>query len=123
MLLPDTLAVLPLLAAVYLLVCARAGRGVLKALGAGLLIGLSCWLRANALLLAPFLALAAVPFLFKRGGRVRPALALVAGALLAVAPLTLRNAVVYGHFIPVSLGAGQTLVEGIADDLDRQRLL
>jgi hypothetical protein len=26
-----------------------------------------------------------------------------------------RNAVVYGHFIPVSLGAGQTLIEGIAD--------
>ena len=115
MLLPDTLAVLPLLAAVYLLVRAREGRSVLKALGAGLLIGLSCWLRANALLLAPFLAVVAVPFLFVKGVRVRPALALVAGALFAVAPLTLRNAVVYGHFIPVSLGAGQTLVEGIAD--------
>ncbi|MDQ3804932.1 MAG: hypothetical protein M3416_14010, partial [Acidobacteriota bacterium] len=36
-------------------------------------------------------------------------------AVLAVAPLTIRNAVVYGHFIPVSLGAGQTLVEGVAD--------
>jgi 4-amino-4-deoxy-L-arabinose transferase-like glycosyltransferase len=115
MLLPDTLAVLPLLAAVWLLLRARAGRPVLKALAAGALVGASCWLRANALLLAPFVALAAVPFLFARGGRVRPALALVAGAVLAVAPLTLRNAFVYGHFIPVSLGAGQTLVEGIAD--------
>ena len=116
MLLPDTLAVLPLLAAVLLLVRAREGRGVLlKALGAGVLIGASCWLRANALLLAPFLALVAVPFLFKRGARVRMALALVAGALLAVAPVTIRNAVVYGHFIPVSLGAGQTLIEGIGD--------
>jgi 4-amino-4-deoxy-L-arabinose transferase-like glycosyltransferase len=115
MLLPDTLAVLPLLAAVWLLVRARGGRGVLKALGAGVLIGASCWLRANALLLAPFMAVVAVPFLFAKGRRVWPALALVAGALLAVAPLTLRNAVVYGHFIPVSLGAGQTLVEGIAD--------
>jgi 4-amino-4-deoxy-L-arabinose transferase-like glycosyltransferase len=115
MLLPDTLAVLPLLAAAYLLVRAREGRGVLKALGAGVLIGVSCWLRANALLLAPFMALVAVPFLLTKGARVRPALALVVGALLAVAPLTLRNAVVYGHFIPVSLGAGQTLIEGIAD--------
>jgi 4-amino-4-deoxy-L-arabinose transferase-like glycosyltransferase len=115
MLLPDTLAVLPLLAAVWLLVRARGGRPVLKALGAGVLVGLSCWLRANALLLAPFLAVVAVPFLFASGGRVRPALALVAGAVLAVAPLTIRNAVVYGHFIPVSLGGGQTLVEGIAD--------
>ncbi|HEX7955351.1 MAG TPA: glycosyltransferase family 39 protein, partial [Pyrinomonadaceae bacterium] len=113
-LLPDTLAVLPVLLAVYLLARARAGRGVWKALGAGALVGLSCWLRANALLLAPFMALA-VPLLFARGVRARAALALVGGALLAVAPLTLRNAVVYGHFIPVSLGAGQTLVEGIAD--------
>ncbi len=115
MLLPDTLAVLPLLAAVWLLVRARAGRPVLKALGAGVLVGLSCWLRANALLLAPFMALVAVPFLFARGARALPALALVAGALLAVAPVTIRNAVVYGHFIPVSLGAGQTLIEGIGD--------
>jgi 4-amino-4-deoxy-L-arabinose transferase-like glycosyltransferase len=115
MLLPDTLAVLPLLAAVWLLVRAREGRPVLKALGAGVLVGLSCWLRANALLLAPFMAFVAVPFLFARGARVRPGLALVAGALLAVAPLTIRNAVVYGHFIPVSLGGGQTLIEGIGD--------
>ena len=114
MLLPDTLAVLPLLLAVYLLAGARGGRVVLRALAAGALVGASCWLRANALLLAPFLALCA-PLLFARGERLRAALALVGGALLAVAPLTLRNAVVFGHFIPVSLGAGQTLVEGIAD--------
>lgn len=121
MLLPDTLAVLPLLAAVWLLVRAREGQPVLKALGAGALIGVSCWLRANALLLAPFVAIVAVPFLFVRGARLRPALALVAGSLLAVAPLTVRNAVVFGHFIPVSLGAGQTLIEGIGDYDPAQR--
>ena len=113
-LLPDTLAVLPVLLALYLLLRASEGRTVPKALAAGALVGLSCWLRANALLLAPFLLLV-VPLLFPRGARVRAALALVAGAVLAVAPLTLRNAVVYGHFIPVSLGAGQTLIEGLAD--------
>jgi 4-amino-4-deoxy-L-arabinose transferase-like glycosyltransferase len=113
-LLPDTLSVPPVLLAVYLLLRARDGRSVLKALAAGALVGASCWLRANALLLAPFLVLA-VPLLFPKGARARTALALVAGALLTVAPLTLRNAIVYGHFIPVSLGAGQTLVEGIAD--------
>jgi hypothetical protein len=119
MLLPDTLAVLPVLLAVYLLLGARAGRVLIKALAAGALVGLSCWLRANALLLAPFLLLL-VPYLFERGGRARPALALVASALFAVAPLTVRNAVVFGHFIPVSLGAGQTLVEGIGD-YDQER--
>ncbi|MDT5296751.1 MAG: hypothetical protein QOJ76_3631 [Acidobacteriota bacterium] len=114
LLLPDTLAVLPVLLALHLLLRARAGRGVPKALAAGALVGLSCWLRANALLLAPFLVLV-VPLLFSREVRLRLSLALVGGALLSVAPLTMRNAVVFGHFIPVSLGAGQTLVEGIAD--------
>jgi 4-amino-4-deoxy-L-arabinose transferase-like glycosyltransferase len=113
-LLPDTLAVLPVLLAVYVLLRACEGSAWPKALAAGALVGSSCWLRANALLLAPFLLLA-VPLLFARGVRLRVGLALVAGAVLAVAPLTLRNAFVFGHFIPVSLGAGQTLVEGIAD--------
>ena len=120
LLLPDTLAVLPVLLAVLLLLRAREGRGLVKTFAAGALVGVSCWLRANALLLAPFLLLL-VPLLFVRGRRTRAALALVGGAVLAVAPLTIRNAVVFGHFVPVSLGAGQTLVEGLADyDTERK---
>jgi hypothetical protein len=42
-------------------------------------------------------------------------LALVFGTLLIVLPLTIRNAVVFHRFIPLSLGAGQTLLEGISD--------
>lgn len=114
LLLPDTLAVLPVLVAVLLMLRSDRSRALTKVAAAGALIGLSCWLRANALLLAPFLALA-VPFLFERGRRTRASLALVAGALAAVAPLTIRNALVFGEFIPVSLGSGQTLVEGIGD--------
>jgi hypothetical protein len=114
MLLPDTLAVLPVLLAVYCLVRATKSPRVIWFVAAGALVGLSCWLRANAMLLAPFMA-AAVPLLFERGKRLRYALALVGGSVLAVAPLTLRNAIVYGHFVPVSLGAGQTFLEGIAD--------
>jgi hypothetical protein len=75
---------------------------------------LSCWLRANAMLLAPFMA-ALVPLLFERSRRLRYAIALIAGTLLIIAPLTIRNYIVYDHFIPVSLGAGQTFLEGIAD--------
>jgi hypothetical protein len=130
LLLPDSLAALPILLAVWLILVAR-GRyqhaneadsvedpcrhgGLLLLLAAGALIGVSCWLRANALLLAPFLALL---FLvnYKRGERLRPALVLVGGACLVIAPLTIRNALVFGKFIPLSLGAGQTLIEGIAD--------
>ena len=117
-LLPDTLAVLPLLAAVLLLVraCTRGRRVVWSALAAGALIGLSCWLRANAMLAAPFLAVVLMPLVEgRRAARLGFAGALVGGMLLLVAPLTVRNAYVLGHFVPLSLGAGQTLLEGIAD--------
>jgi hypothetical protein len=114
LMLPDSLSVLPVLLAVYLLSSAYRQPQLLKLAAAGALVGLSCWLRANTMLLAPFMTLA-VPFLFKRGVRLRYSAALLGGTILVVAPLTLRNAFVYGHFIPVSLGAGQTLLEGISE--------
>lgn len=114
-LLPDALAALPILLAVYLVALAMRRPRWWQFVAAGACIGFSCWLRANALLLAPFLALAVV-LLFGRGKvGARYALAIVAGAVLVIAPLTLRNAWVFGHFVPVSLGAGQTLLEGIGD--------
>ncbi|MFN2509872.1 MAG: ArnT family glycosyltransferase [Pyrinomonadaceae bacterium] len=114
LLLPDTLAALPILIAIYLLARARRRPPWSIILAAGALIGVSCWFRANALLLAPFLALL-MPVIGPRGLRLKMALTLIGGACLVIVPLTVRNAVVFGHFIPVSLGAGQTLLEGIAD--------
>jgi 4-amino-4-deoxy-L-arabinose transferase-like glycosyltransferase len=114
LLLPDTLAALPILVAIYLIIRAREWHRWSCILAAGALIGISCWFRANALLLAPFLALL-TPIIFPRGLRLELSLALIGGACLVIIPLTIRNAVVFGHFIPVSLGAGQTLLEGIAD--------
>jgi 4-amino-4-deoxy-L-arabinose transferase-like glycosyltransferase len=114
LLLPDSLAALPVLLAVYLIIQSRNNPRLLYLLTAGSLIGLSCWLRANALLLAPFMALV-FPFIFKRGEKSSAILAFIGGACLLIAPLTIRNAVVFGKFIPVSLGAGQTLIEGLAD--------
>lgn len=114
LLLPDTLAALPILVAIYLITRARRRPRWSTILVGGALIGVSCWFRANALLLAPFLALL-MPIIFPRGRRLKMGLALIGGACLTMSPLTIRNAVVFGHFIPVSLGAGQTLLEGIAD--------
>jgi 4-amino-4-deoxy-L-arabinose transferase-like glycosyltransferase len=113
-LLPDSLAALPILLAIYLIALTRHRPRILLILIAGMLIGVSCWLRANPLLLAPFTALL-FPAIFKRGQRLRPALAIIGGACFVIAPLTIRNAIVFGKFIPVSLGVGQTLIEGIAD--------
>jgi hypothetical protein len=112
--LPDSLAVLPILLAVYCLTRAAKNPRLVTFLIAGALVGVSCWLRANAMLLTFFLA-AAVVLLFPRERRTRYALAVVCGTLLIVLPLTIRNAIVFHRFIPLSLGAGQTLLEGIAD--------
>lgn len=120
LLLPDSLSVLPLLLAVYFLSSAYRRPRLSKLLAAGALVAVSCWLRANAMLLAPFMMIV-VPFLFQRGVRLRSAAALLCGMILVLAPLTLRNAWMYGHFVPVSLGAGQTLLEGISDYDDEKR--
>jgi len=119
-LLPDSLAAPPILLAMLLISKdlkrpnRSAGFSLFCILAAGALIGVSCWLRANALLLGPFLALVFF-FISKRRTRLRRTLVLICGALLIIIPLTIRNAVVFRKFIPVSLGAGQTLIEGIAD--------
>jgi hypothetical protein len=118
LLLPDSLAVLPLLIAAYLLIRASRRQRLVTFIMVGAFVGVSCWLRANALLLAPFMAII-IPVIVVRGKRLRSALALVGGAVMVIAPLTIRNYIVYDHFIPVSLGAGQTMLEGIADyDVD-----
>ncbi len=113
LLLPDTIAVLPLLLAVYFLTRALKKPRLLTVILAGLFIGVSCWLRANALLMAPFLAL--VVLLFPRERRCDYAGALLLAAVLTIAPMTIRNWIAFNHFIPVSLGAGQTMLEGISD--------
>src|ERR1044072_852105 len=118
-LLPDSLAGFPILLAMYLLVRTRkddtnSREILLSFFFAGALLSLSCWLRAKAPLLPVFLLLA-FPVLRKKRQRLQPAVVFLAGALLVIAPLTIRNAIVFGKFIPVSLGAGQTLLEGLAD--------
>jgi 4-amino-4-deoxy-L-arabinose transferase-like glycosyltransferase len=133
LLLPDSLAVLPLLCAIYVIARAtnqthdsrRVRFSTIRSrcvamLAAGALVGVSCWLRANALLLAPFVALF-VLFLSDRARRLPLAASLVAGAVVIVGILTIRNAVVFRSFVPVSLGAGQTLLEGIGDYDKSQR--
>ena len=121
LLLPDSLSVFPILLAVYLIIRGLKRPQFLGFVLAGALIGFSCWLRANALLLAPFLAVG-LALISPRGLRLRFASALLTGALLVIAPVTIKNWVVFGHFVPLSLGAGQTLLEGIADYDSEQQL-
>ncbi len=140
-LLPDSLAALPILTAVYLLIRAykksngiklKEPSGVLGAqasclltssrqdacapslIGAGVCLGLSCWLRANGLLLFLFAGII-ILLLFRERRRWYYAAALTLAVIVAIAPVTIRNWLIYDSFVPLSLGAGVTLVEGIAD--------
>ena len=111
---PETLAVMPVLIAIYLIIrCIRQPR-LWMMLAAGSLVGISCWLRSNGLLLAPFLALT-VFVVIERSKRWRYSAALVAATIIVISPVTIRNWVAYHRFVPLSLGAGITMVEGIAD--------
>ena len=117
---PDSLAVVPLLIAMYFFVRALRRPRLMTVVAAGAFVGLSCWLRANALLLAPFLAVATVA-VFSRPYRIRYAAALLGAAILIIAPITIRNLIVFKHFIPVSIAAGENLVVGIGDYDTEQR--
>jgi len=71
-------------------------------------------------MLLTFFIAAAPLILLRRKRGLHYALAVILGTVLIVLPLTIRNAKVVHRFIPLSLGAGQTLLEGIAE-YDGQR--
>src|SRR5687768_8750943 len=64
--------------------------------------------------MAPFLALLLLAIL-DRARRWRFVAALVSATVLVIAPITIRNLIVFHHFIPLSLGTGQMLNVGISD--------
>ena len=112
---PDTLTVLPIALAVLLLVRALERRRLGLYIAAGLALGVACWLRQNALLLAPALSLAVLAIRGWRGAG-RGALALTLTCAAVVAPITARNAIIYGELVPVTFGSGFALLSGLARD-------
>jgi hypothetical protein len=119
LLIPDDLAVAPVLASLLLLIRAYRRPTMLKIILCGAFLGLSCWLRANVLLLVPLFA--CLVLVFFRVHRLRYAALLIASAGLVISPITLRNYFVFHHFIPISLGSGMVLTEGIAEyDLENR---
>ena len=112
LILPDDLCVLPILASLWVLVLARERPQWQLAVICGIALGLSCWLRSNALLLPVFVCLGV---LLTRGMSSRFALVILASFLMTIAPITLRNAFVFGSFVPLSVGSGTTFIEGLGD--------
>jgi hypothetical protein len=114
--LPDAMHALPVLGAIYLLLLARRSRHSYWLYAtAGLLIGVATWLRAQTMLLGLFVLLILTLIGTQRWPVLRRAALMAAVSILAIAPITIRNFVAYGAFIPVQLGTGLNLWEGIAD--------
>jgi 4-amino-4-deoxy-L-arabinose transferase-like glycosyltransferase len=90
----------------WALAAARSRPGIGRWIGAGALLGALALLRENALLLVPFLLPLAWrredrwPGLLRRGG------ALVAGLILTLLPVALRNGLVGGDFLPTTSQGG-----------------
>lgn len=103
------------LAGVLMLVLSVKRRSLVLALTAGALAGASCWLRANAVLLPGFWAMALMAIAVPWRQRITLAAAVVVGAVVVVSPLLLRNAMAFRAFTPTGLGAGTNLWEGIGE--------
>jgi hypothetical protein len=106
-----------ILGGVWMLLLAAKRQSWRWALGAGLMVGASCWLRANALLLGLIWALA---LMLAAGGAwrervLRLGLPVLLGAALLVAPIVVRNAIAFQAFLPTGLGLGTNLWEGIGE--------
>jgi hypothetical protein len=115
--LPDSLAAFPVLLAVYVLVRAR-GRpaGTLAAYGlAGLLFGAATWLRPNLLLMGPLMAVIVTLASNRRGQAMRSAWLIGLVPFLVVAPITIRNYLIFHRLVPISENMGIVLWEGIGD--------
>jgi dolichyl-phosphate-mannose-protein mannosyltransferase len=117
--LPDAMHALPVLAGIYFLAIARHSRHTYRlCAAAGFMIGLASWLRAQTMLLGLF---AAVFMLLMNTGCARrwqlakPAGLMALVSILTIAPITIRNYVVYGEFVPIQVGTGLNLWEGIGD--------
>jgi hypothetical protein len=114
--LPDAMHAFPVLAAIYLVVVARrAHHSYWLYATAGLMLGLASWLRAQTMLLGLFLIVMLAIINSRHWFVVKRAAVTAIISLLAIAPITIRNYVVYGEFIPIQVGLGILLWEGIGD--------
>ena len=114
---PDALSALPLAGASLVLAggSLETGPTARRAAAAGVLVGLSAWLRPNVVLMGPFMAAAVVLVARDRRAGLRPAILLAAAAGLTIAPITLRNYLIFRQFVPISINGGLTLWQGVAD--------
>jgi hypothetical protein len=117
LILPDSLCALPIITGIYVVSRAKdfsRGGWAFPAL-AGAMFGVSTWLRPNAMMFSVFLA--AFLFLISAVRRriLSRLLVMVIVSWVVVAPITIRNYLIYGEFVPVQIGVGLNFWEGIGE--------
>jgi 4-amino-4-deoxy-L-arabinose transferase-like glycosyltransferase len=100
----------------WLLVLSFQRKNVWLALATGVVLGIACWLRVNPLYLCFFWAIALFVVLKdKRALKMKLAAAVLLGTVVVIAPIVIRNYVVFPDFTPTGGTIGVNLWEGLGE--------
>jgi 4-amino-4-deoxy-L-arabinose transferase-like glycosyltransferase len=112
----DAVTTWVVLAGVWILLAACKRQSWRLALASGVVLGLACWFRVNPLFMVTFWAGAMLLFVpAGRAVRVRLTFALVLGSFLVIAPIVIRNVVVFREFVLSGLNVGSNFWEGLGE--------
>jgi 4-amino-4-deoxy-L-arabinose transferase-like glycosyltransferase len=104
------------LAGNWLLLLAARRKSLWLALAAGAALGIACWLRVNPLYLCVGWAVALLIFLKDAWSlRLKMAAAVLAGTVVLIAPIVIRNYIVFPDFTPTGGTIGANLWEGLGE--------
>ena len=104
------------LGGIWLLLLAFRRKNVWLALSAGVLLGVACWLRVNPLYLCFAWAFSLFAFVPAASSlKLKMSAAVLAGTLVIVAPIVIRNYVVFPDFTPTGGTIGVNLWEGLGE--------
>jgi 4-amino-4-deoxy-L-arabinose transferase-like glycosyltransferase len=100
----------------WLLILAAQRKSVLLALAAGAVLGIACWFRVNPLYLCVGWAVALLLFVKDAWSlRLKLAAAVLTGSVLLIAPIAIRNYIVFPDFTPTGGTIGVNLWEGLGE--------
>src|SRR5215217_1857135 len=100
----------------WLLLLALQRRSVWFALSAGLLLGIACWLRVNPLYLCVGWAVALLASVKAAWPvRIKLGAAVLLGTVIVIAPIVIRNYLVFPDFTPTGGTIGVNLWEGLGE--------
>lgn len=100
----------------WLLLLALQRKDVWLALAAGVALGVACWLRVNPLYLCVFWAIALFVLVQDKWSlKLKMGAAVLAGTLVVISPIVIRNFVVFPDFTPTGGTIGVNLWEGLGE--------